>query len=261
MSDDRVGSDVFYGALAQWWPLISPVEEYAGEASYIAGLLATHVHAVKAVLELGSGGGHIAHHLGTQFDMTLTDVSVDMLAVSQQLNPSCRHVQGDMRTLRLGEHFDAVLIHDAIDYMITEDDLAAAFATAAVHLRPGGIVVIVPDNTTENFLPDHDVGGVDTPATPNGQGVRFLEWTWDPDPNDTWVQTEYCFVLRELNGSISTAHESHRTGLFPERTWLRLLTDAGLAATRLIESTTEDRQPRTVFVGVAGDAPHTDRNK
>ena len=240
--------NTFYRTLAPWWPLISPLEDYTDESGYITGLLDAHGSHVRTVLELGSGGGHIAYHLSNRFDLTLTDLSQDMLVMSQRLNPGCRHLQGDMRTLRLGERFDAVLIHDAIDYMITESDLTAALGTAAAHLRPGGVVVIVPDHTAENFSPSSDIGGDDAP---DGRGVRFLEWTWDPDPHDTWIQTEYSFVLRERDGSITTAHESHRTGLFPERTWLRLLAEVGLTATRLTEDTTEDRPPRTIFIGVA----------
>lgn len=250
MYDNKVADNIFYGRLAPWWPLISPVEEYKGEATYIAGLLGTHGRLVRTVLELGSGGGHIAHHLSAQFEMTLTDLSEDMLAASQTLNPGCRHVQGDMRTLRLDERFDAVVIHDAIDYMTTEADLGAAIDTASQHLVAGGVVVIIPDDTLENFSLGSDVGGVDATDASDGRGVRFLEWTWDPDPNDSWIQTEYSFVLRERDGTISTAHESHRTGLFAEQTWLRLLTRSGLVPTRLVEDTTEGHTPRTVFVGV-----------
>jgi len=34
--------------------------------------------------------------------MTLTDLSPQMLTMSRELNPECAHVQGDIRTLRLG---------------------------------------------------------------------------------------------------------------------------------------------------------------
>ena len=32
--------------------------------------------------------------------------------MSRSINPECEHVQGDMRTLRLGREFDAVFVHD-----------------------------------------------------------------------------------------------------------------------------------------------------
>ena len=117
-----------YSDLASWWPLISPPEEYAGEAASAASLLRTANPPTRTVLELGSGGGNNAFHLKGEFEMTLVDLSDEMLAVSRQLNPECEHIRGDMRTLRLGRTFDAVFVHDAIDYMITEADLRRAAA-------------------------------------------------------------------------------------------------------------------------------------
>lgn len=232
----------FYGELASWWPLISPVEEYTEEAAFAASVLAT----ATEVLELGSGGGHNAVHLKERFTLTLVDLSPDMLEVSRRLNPECAHHQGDMRTIRLGRTFDAVFVHDAVDYMTTESDLLLAMGTAFSHCRPGGIAVFMPDNVVSTFAPGTDHGGVDAP---DGRGVRFLDWVWDPDPTDTWIQTEYAFLLREPDGSVRVVHETHRTGLFDRDTWLRLLTSAGFEARMMVEETTEDRTPREIFIG------------
>ncbi len=245
----------FYGDLAAWWPLISPPEEYAEEAAFVGGLLADADGAVESVLELGSGGGHNAVHLTSRFTLTLVDLSDRMLAVSRRLNPGCEHLQGDMRTVRLGRTFDAVLIHDAIDYMTTESDLRLAVRTAFEHSRPGGTAVFVPDATVETFEPFSDQGGIDDPDTPRqpgpapGRAVRYLEWTWDPDPSDSWVQTEYAFLLRESDGTVNVVQETHRTGLFSVPVWLRVLRDEGFRATTVREKTTEDRTPRVLFVG------------
>jgi SAM-dependent methyltransferase len=235
-----------YTDLARWWPLISPPAEYVEEASFVAGLLDSAQGSVREVLELGSGGGHNATHLKQRFAMTLVDLSADMLAVSSGLNPDCEHRQGDMRTLRLDRTFDAVFVHDAIDYMVTESDLAQATETAFVHCRPGGVAVFVPDATTETFEPTSGHGGSDDPAT--GRGARYLEWTWDPDPSDTWVDSVYVFILRDADGSANVVHEKHRTGLFSRGDWIRILSDTGFEATALPEHTSEDRTPRDVFV-------------
>ena len=49
--------------------------------------------------------------------MTLTDLSEAMIAQSRTLNPDLEHVQGDMRTLRLGRTFDAVFLDaDKVSY-------------------------------------------------------------------------------------------------------------------------------------------------
>ena len=236
----------FYGDLARWWPLISPAEEYAEEAAQAAAVLRSASIPVHEVLELGSGGGHNAVHLKAHFTLTLVDLSADMLDVSRRLNPECDHQPGDMRSVRLGRSFDAVFVHDAVDYMTSEDDLRRAVATAYAHCRPGGVAVFVPDCTVETFEPGSDHGGTDAP---DGRGVRYLEWVWDPDPTDAWCLTEYAFLLRDADGTVRSVHETHRNGLFGRDRWLAVLAGAGFAPSLVTEETGEDRTPRDIFVG------------
>ena len=97
-----------------------------------------------------------------------------------------------MRSVRLGRTFDAVFVHDAIAYITTEVDLRAVFATAFEHTRPGGVALFVPDSVTETFEPAADHGGHDGPD----RALRYLEWTWDPDPDDTTVRMDLLRVPR-----------------------------------------------------------------
>jgi SAM-dependent methyltransferase len=177
------------------------------------------------VLELGSGGGNNASHLKAHFELTLTDLSEEMLAVSRELNPECEHVQGDMRTLRLGREFDAVFVHDAVEYMSSVADLRAAIQTAFVHCRPGGVALFVPDHLRETFRPRTDHGGHDGP----GRSLRYLEWTWDPNPDDDTYLVDFAYLLRD-GDRITVEHDRHVCGVFPRAQWLRLLEEAGFRA-------------------------------
>ncbi len=237
-----------YADLARWWPLLSPPAEYVEEAATIAGLLGTGVTEVRTVLELGSGGGHNAVHLKRDFEMTLVDLAPDMLTVSASLNPDCEHLEGDMRTLRLNRTFDAVLIHDAIGYMLTRTDLEAAFVTVRAHVDAGGLLVLMPDHVAETFEPDTGHGGHDDA---DGSGIRYLEWTHDPDPGDQQVVTDFVYALRGADGTLTTESERHHFGLFAEQEWGESLTAAGFEVTCLLEQTEEDRPPRRIFLGVA----------
>jgi SAM-dependent methyltransferase len=234
-----------YGNLAPWWPLISPVEDYAEEAAFAAGLLRAEAGPVREVLELGSGGGHNAFYFKAHFEMTLVDLAPEMLAVSRRLNPECAHVVGDMRTVRLDRTFDAVFVHDAVMYMTTAADLLAAAETAFVHCRPGGVALFVPDETAETYEPYTDHGGTDDDL---GRGVRYLEWTYDPDPHDTEVVSEYVFVLREPGRPLQIVHETHHEGMFGRGLWIAVLESVGFAVEPVEEVTTEDRRPRELFL-------------
>jgi len=231
----------FYGELAEWWPLISPVEDYVEEAAYFGGLLQG-----LEVLELGSGGGHNAFYLKREFALTLVDLSEEMLDVSRALNPECEHLAGDMRTLRLGREFDSVFVHDAVDYMTTLADLHKLAETAFTHCRPGGTAVLVPDATRETFEEGTEHGGCDAP---DGRGVRYLEWTRDPDPEDSWALTDYSFLLKDAQGVVRSVHETHRIGVFSEAEWSAALVGAGFEARTVDEETLDERTPRTVFIG------------
>jgi ubiquinone/menaquinone biosynthesis C-methylase UbiE len=216
-----------YDELSSWWPLLSPPSEYTEEAAFYRRLLIDACEPPpRTMLELGSGGGNNASHLKARFAMTLVDRAPGMLAVSRALNPECEHVEGDMRTVRLGRQFDGVFVHDAVAYMTTEADLRQVIETAFVHCRPGGAVVFAPDHVRETFAPWTDHGGYDG----DGRSLRYLEWTWDPDPTDTTYTVDYAYLLRERDGSVRVEHDRHVEGLFSRADWLRLLDDVGFRA-------------------------------
>ena len=132
-----------------------------------------------------------------------------------------------MRTIRLGREFDAVLVHDAVDYVTSQDDLALVIETAFAHCRPGGLAVFAPDHTAETFRPGTGGGGGHDGG---GRQASFRERTSDPDPGDDWILAEYEFTLRDADGTMQVVPEAHRLGSFRQDTWLRLLRAAGFAA-------------------------------
>lgn len=237
-----------YDELAGWWPLLSLPSEYEAEAADLVVRLAPVLEGGPAsLLELGSGGGSLAFHLKRRFQLTLTDRAPAMLAVSRALNPECEHLLGDMRTLRLGRRFDAVLIHDAIMYATEPAHVRAALATAAIHCRAGGRVAVLPDWVRETFTPGTDHGGHDAA---DGRGLRYLEWAWDPDPADDTYLVDYAFLLRERDGSVTAVHDRHVEGLFARARWLEWFAEAGLSAHSAL-----DPWGRDVFIATPAAAP------
>jgi SAM-dependent methyltransferase len=236
-----------YSDLAPWWPLVSSPADYAEEVESFLSMMDIPASGRPTLLELGSGGGNLASHLKAHVQATLSDLSPAMLEVSRQLNPELEHVQGDMRSLRLGRLFDIVLIHDAIMYCTSEADLAAAIGTAADHCRPGGTVIVAPDTVRETYAPETSCGGEDGP---DGKALRYLEWSFDPDPADDTTVVVYAIVLREADGSLRTVLDRHVEGNFSERTYRALFEGAGLE-TRVVH----DKWDRHVFVARKAAAP------
>ncbi len=213
-----------YGDLAHLWPLVSPPEDYAGEARAWREVLRSRLGPGRhPILELGVGGGHNLSHLTADFEATAVDLSEEMLRHSRRLNPDVEHLVGDMRTVRLGRKFKAVLIHDAISHMLTEDDLRAAFATAAAHLEPGGVFITSPDHFRETFGDP----SVDSSTRSDGETeLTFIEYQHLQDPAGTTVEVILFYLIRR-RGEVRLELDRLVTGLFPRQRWLDLMKEAG----------------------------------
>ena len=87
-------------------------------------------------------------------------------------------------------------------------------------------------------------------TAPDGRGVRFVHWTWDPDPADTSIRTEYAFVLRDPAGAVRVVQRDP-----PHRACSGATTGSPSSPTRASphgrsrRRPREDRAPRVFFAG------------
>ncbi|WP_448563172.1 class I SAM-dependent DNA methyltransferase [Trichothermofontia sp.] len=138
-----------FGNYAKYYDLLYQDKNYQQESDFIIALLKEYCPNAKHLLELGCGTGrHAEYLLKAGYYVTGIERSPEMLEVcrqrQQQLSPALqsflRVIEGDLRTIRLGQKFDAVLsLFHVISYQITNDDLLAAFSTVYEHLKPGGV--------------------------------------------------------------------------------------------------------------------------
>ena len=213
-----------YEDLVDWYHLLDARENHAEEVEVYDALLEEAVDGpYRTFLELGAGAGNNGYYFRQRRTCTLTDLSAAMLERSRAQNPDCEHVVGDMRTMRLGREFDGVLVHDAVVYMLSEEDLRRAADTAFVHTRPGGAALFTPDIIRDTFREFHED---DADDDDEGRGMRYIAWVTDPDPEDSTYRVDYAFLLRDESG-IRPVHETHEEGLFSRATWVRILAEAG----------------------------------
>ena len=179
----------------------------------------------RTLLELGSGGGCNAWHYKQHFTPTLVDLSPEMLAISQRINPDCEHLPGDMRTIRLGRQFDAVFVHDAVMYLTTEEDLRQAMTTAFVHCRPGGWRCCA-GRRARDVRPAHRARRQRRRRP--GAPLPAMDDRSRPDGHDVPGGLR----VRAARGGQPPRceHEQHEQGLFARADWLRLLAEVGFQA-------------------------------
>ncbi len=213
-----------YGDLAWAWPVFSSAESYIEESERFARLIRQYAEIeVKSVLNLGSGAGGNDYTLKKHFEVTGADVSEGMQETAKRLNPQVRYLLADMRSLRLTERFDAVVSFDSISYMQTKEELQAAFTTAFLHLKPGGVFITYQESTPERFEQNHTrfqsgaAGDVE---------LVFIENSYDPDPTDTTYESTFVYLIRR-SGKLQIETDHHILGMFETETWLDLLRKTG----------------------------------
>lgn len=208
--EDRVPR--LYADLAWVWPFVSPPEDYAEEVETFRARFRRHGLPDGApVLHLGCGGGSIDWHLKRHYRVTGVDVSPRMLEHARSLNPEVEYLEGDIRDARLGRTFGAVLLHDAVAYMTTPTELRAAYATAAAHLAPGGVLVTPPEELRSQFR-QHRVRS--ETHTRGERSVTTVQVDVDPDPSDTSFETTYVFLVRQAGQPLHIETDTHVCGLY-----------------------------------------------
>lgn len=211
-----------YGEFARYYPLIDPVADHADEAFvYINALL----HGVPrnknlTLLEFGSGAGNNASYAKSYFNCTLVDLAPAMLELSRAQNPECEHVQGDMRSVRLGREFDVCFVHDAISYLTSEAELRRVIDNVALHTKYAAL--FAPDFTRENFVPSVEL----IEGRAGDRALVGTEWCSDPNPHDSLITVDYTFTVHD-GAEVFSFHDRFSEGLFPQATWLRLFDAAG----------------------------------
>ena len=232
-----MGGLLLYDELTPWYRLLDPLEDHADECeAFASAFLQTAAHQPRTLLELGAGAGNNAFHLKTRFHCTLVDLSPAMLALSQEINPDCEHILGDMRTLDLGRTFDAVLVHDGVMYLRTLEELQAMAQVAFRHTAPGGAAVVAPDVYRETFAESVQAHSADSA----NRSMRCLEWAWEPEPGGETMAVDFAFLLREA-GQVRSVHDRHLEGLFHRTRWIEVLSGAGYVVETLRRPIDVDR--------------------
>ncbi len=137
-----------FDAYSRYYDLLYRDKDYAAEAAYVAAALRRRQPGARRVLELGCGtGGHAEQLAALGFTVHGIDLSDGMVAraherragLAPEVAQRLSYAAGDARSVRTGDTYDAVIsLFHVMSYQTANADLAAAYATAAAHLAPGG---------------------------------------------------------------------------------------------------------------------------
>jgi len=198
-------------------------EEYAPEAARVKALLSAHgVPAGGDLLVLACGtGGHMPY-FREQYAVAGLDLSEDMLALARTKFPGIPFHLGDMADFRLDGRFDAmVCLYGSIGFVRTVDGLRAAMRCIADGLRPGGVALITPWSTVEEF---QEMLVVDAADRPDWKIARMEQVRLK---SSKLVEVTFHHLLGQ-GVDVEYHRQSMEIGLFTRDEYCSAMADAGL---------------------------------
>jgi len=124
---------------AQFYDLIQAnrrvKKDYAAEALKIKAIIRSRNPAARTLLDIACGTGLHLSYLRERYDVQGVDASAPMISVARQRLPTVPLHIADMRTLDLGERFDAITCMFASIGYVPEVDLKATIQRFADHLH------------------------------------------------------------------------------------------------------------------------------
>jgi ubiquinone/menaquinone biosynthesis C-methylase UbiE len=110
----------------------------------------------NTLLDVACGTGIHLNYLKSYFECEGLDLDQKMLDAAQIKLPEMRFHQGDMLDFDLGRQFDVITcLFSSIGYVKTVPNLKRAIANMNRHLKPGGVLVIEPWFTPQDWNPNN----------------------------------------------------------------------------------------------------------
>jgi len=204
----------------------SGIKDYPAEAAELHRIIQDASPAAQTLLDVACGtGAHLVEML-RWYAVEGVDLSPAMLAVARTRLPGIPLREGDMRTLDLGETFDAVTcLFSSIGYMTDPGQLHTAIARLAAHVAPGGVLIldgwIRPGQWRDNYRPE-------SPDVASDDDVTVVRLSYSRrDGSITEMEMHH---LVQTNDGIDYFMEPHRLRLTETDEYVSAVADAGLEA-------------------------------
>jgi SAM-dependent methyltransferase len=218
--------------------IYASIRDYPKEAAELDGLIQERRPGARTLLDVACGtGAHLEHLPG--YELEGLDLDPEMLAVARERLPAVTFHQADMADFDLGKRFDAVVcMFSSIGYVKTEERLRTAAAAFGRHLEPGGVLVVEPWLSPEDWQ-DRHIGSVFVEEPE----LRIARMNVPERDGDVSI-VEFQYLVGTLDG-IERFSERHELGLFTVEQYLDAFRSAGLE----VEHDPEGPMGRGLYVG------------
>ncbi len=227
-----------YKKRADLYDAIYHFKDYAGEAEKVRELLeARDIGAGSRVLEAACGTGKHLQHFESHYDVAGFDLHDGMLAAAQKRLPNTNLFQADMADFRVDKPYDALLcLFSSIGYLTKREQLEKAARCFAAAVRPGGILVVEPFVSPEEFIPGRPIL-----QTYDGDDLKCARACLPKKVDQLAVLEFNWLVMREGQKIVEHFTELHELWLCPPSVLKDAFEKAGFAVSIENDSLVQDR--------------------
>lgn len=179
----------------------------------------------RKLLDVACGTGRHASLLSKYYQVEGLDLDAKMLAVAKKKYPKIHFHPGDMTDFDLKKKFDAIVcLFSSIGYVKTKIRLRQALKTMSQHLLPGGVLLIEPWFTPEQWNP-----GRAFMTQVNKPDLKIVRMSHSGQRGKI-SKLEFQYLIGTPKG-IEHAVEMHELGLFTHKEYMDAFKAAGLVTT------------------------------
>jgi ubiquinone/menaquinone biosynthesis C-methylase UbiE len=223
-----------YRTIAPYYDWIMAHVDYDAWGRYLAKLWAKFGKEPKTILELGAGTCPFARREVYPPDASVvySDLSPFMLSQAHDVE-GCKRVAANALALPFRNSFQlCVMIYDAINYLMEEEDIAKCFAEVYRVLEPAGLFIF--DITTEENSRKHFHQAVDYGELAGC--TYFRESSFD---REAQLQiNDFIFFVEDKENNWKKFKESHQQRIYKMEDIRLLAEDAGFAIEGVFEGFT-----------------------
>lgn len=138
---------------AEIYDAVYSFKDYAAESERVHALIQERRPGASSLLDVACGTGRHLECLADRYRVEGLDLDAGLLDVARRRLPDTPLHQADMRSFALGRSFDALTcLFSAIGYAGTPEGLSGAIASMAEHLVAGGVLLVEPWFTPEQWV-------------------------------------------------------------------------------------------------------------
>jgi len=146
-----------FSETAEFYDLIyDRFRDYPEDTERVARAIRRYAPQARTILDVGCGTGRHAQLLADEhgYEVDGLDIQPEFVEIARGRCPQGRFSVGDMADFDLGKRYDVVLsLFSSIAYVRTLVRLASAARALSRHLAPGGLSMVEPWMTPEDFTP------------------------------------------------------------------------------------------------------------